>query len=68
MAVQLEVFGFIYNAHPAASEPRDNAVMGHKLADEEIGVGHGAGILRGSKRGVNADAAPVTVWEVRVLG
>jgi hypothetical protein len=45
MTVQLEIFRFIHDAHPAAAQLLDDTVMGHDLADEGIGSHHWPNIL-----------------------
>ena len=44
VAVEANVFGFVDDAHAAATEFFDDAVMGDSLADEGVGVSHSADI------------------------
>lgn len=61
MPVPLEVFGFIHNAHSAATQLRNDAVVGHGLADEGIRIGHWPNILGSVPNQVN-DVQPHGAW------
>ena len=59
-AAQARIFGFVHDTHPAAAKFLDDAVVGDGLADEGVGVRHGAAILGCDLRQVNE-----TVWFAR---
>jgi hypothetical protein len=39
-ATELEVFGFVHNSHPPATDPAEYAVMGNRLPRGLEGRGH----------------------------
>src|SRR5262249_50781109 len=49
-ATEAGVFGFVDDAHPAAAELIDNAVVGDDLADEAIRFGHCLGHVRWARK------------------
>ncbi len=40
VATELQVLRFIHHTHPAAADPAEDAVMGHRLTDGLGGRGH----------------------------
>jgi hypothetical protein len=53
MAAERQVFGLVNDAHPAAAQPLDDAVVGDGLANEWIGPRHDRIILGCEKKPVN---------------
>src|SRR5690348_1458068 len=43
--VELSIFRFVDNTHPAATKFFDDAIVGDGLADESVGAGHSGAIL-----------------------
>lgn len=54
-AVQADVLRFVHDAHPAAAEFLEDAVVGDGLPEEWLGVWHLAHILGCAKRQVNEE-------------
>ena len=51
IAVEAIVFGFVDNAHTAAAETFENAVVRESLAEELVGGGHAGDMLDGGAGG-----------------
>ena len=58
-APQLGVFGFVHNAHAAATKPFYNAILRDNLPDKRLGVCHSVHILDSAHRQVNASEREV---------
>src|SRR5208282_4577900 len=59
VSAERRVLGAVNHPHSATAQSFHDAVVGHGLADKGIRAGHGAGILGGCKRSVNADTCAV---------